>query len=148
MASITIPLLYEKGSEVPEHIPGDHPEKVAEPFLCSWLVDDWQGGSAWPIVGGSPPVAQAGWHHSSREMTDCFSVAGSIVLPCSESCGSLHVLLGFLDGDRPGIHQVKYVRCNGTVKLWPSHSIHRVGRNFPRTVFPLSLHLGENLKDV
>lgn len=48
----------------------------------------------------------------------------------------------------PVLHQVGYVRCAGMVKAWLPHIIHAAGRNFLLAEFSLSLHLGENLKDI
>lgn len=108
----------------------------------------WRGGSAWRGGDGSLPLSWAGWHCSAMEMTGGFSVPRSKVPPCSGSYTSPCSLLGFPKRHEPGLRHVEYVRSNGIVKLWLSHSIQRIGCNFHLIVFPHFLHLGDNLNDI
>lgn len=135
------------GSEVPGDTSGAGPEKGAEPFLPSWLMYVWRGGSAWPMAGRSPPVSQAGWHCSALEMKGCFSAARSKALPCSISCASPHALLGSPEGGGPSLYQVECIRCDGIVMAVMYHPWEK--KVFPTySIFSLSFHLGENLKDI
>lgn len=114
--------------------------KGTEPCLPSWLVGGWRGGKRWPTADGSPLAAWAG---SAIETMGCCSAAlqRQLHLPTCPPWLPRRRWTRFYI-------RLECVRCNGIVKLWLSRIIHRVGRNFLLTVFPLSLHLGGNSKDI